>query len=227
MLKTIWEERMPTKLDLEVAAAAKKVIFELCSVRKGESLLVTVDSAGSFRVAEEIAKAGETAGAKVMLAWHSTPVGVGKVGEKFLPDPLKSAIPATDVWIEVNNQWMGYSTPYENALVPPNRVRYLCLDGLDEERIVRLIGKVNLQEQEAFQNKIVDLTKRSRKMRVTSPAGTNVSFENDPKRPVHQRAVVPYTWRAFSFRSDRLGSDREDHQRRNCLRWVVLRRRPG
>lgn len=175
---------MPTMLDLEVAVAAQKVVRELCAVKKSETLLITVDSAGSFRVAEEIAKAGETAGAKVMLAWHSTPTGVGKVGEKFLPDSLKAAIPETDVWIEINNQWMGYSTPYENALVPPKRVRYLCLDGLDEERIVRLIGKIDLQAQDAFQNKIVELTKRSNKMQITNPSGTNVSFENDPNRPV-------------------------------------------
>lgn len=175
---------MPTRLDLEVAEAAQKVVREICRLKAGESLLVTVDSAGSFHVAEEIAKAGESVGARVMLAWHSTPIGVGKVGEKYLPDSLKAAIPQTDVWIEVNNQWMGYSTPYEIALVPPQRVRYLCLDGLDEERIVRLIGKVDLEAQDAFQRKMVELTKQAKKMRITTPAGTDVSFENDPERPV-------------------------------------------
>jgi 2,5-dihydroxypyridine 5,6-dioxygenase len=175
---------MPTSLDLEVAVASHKVVRDLCAVKVGESLLVTVDSAGSFRIAEEVAKAGEVAGAKVMLAWHSTPVGVGKVGEKYLPDALLAAIPNTDVWIEVNNQWLGYSTPYENALVPPRRVRYLCLDGLNEERIVRLIGKVDLRAQDAFQRKVLELTKQARMMRITTPAGTNVSFENDLKRPV-------------------------------------------
>ena len=175
---------MPAWLDLEVAVAAHKVVNQLCAVKTGENLLVTVDSAGSFRIAEQIARAGEMAGAKVMLAWHSTPVGVGKVGEKYLPDALHAAIPETDVWIEVNHQWLGYSTPYENALVPPRRVRYLCLDGLNEERIVRLIGKIDLAAQDAFQSKVVELTKQAREMRITTPAGTNVSFENDPDRPV-------------------------------------------
>jgi 2,5-dihydroxypyridine 5,6-dioxygenase len=175
---------MPTSLDLEVAVAAHKVVCELCAVKVGESLLITVDSAGSFRVAEEIAKAGEVIGAKVMLAWHSTPVGVGKAGERYLPDALYAAIPNTDVWIEINNQWLGYSTPYEHALVPPRRVRYLCLDGLDEERIVRLIGKVDLKAQDAFQVKVVELTKQAKSMRITTPTGTNVTFENDPERPV-------------------------------------------
>lgn len=175
---------MPTTLDLEVAVAVRKVVCELCAVQRGESLLVTVDSAGSFRLAEEIAKAAEVAGAKVMLAWHSTPTGVGKVGEKYLPDALRAAIPETDVWIEVNSQWMGYSSPYEQALVPPRRVRYLCLDGLDEQRIVRLIGQVDLRAQDAFQKEVVELTRQARRMLITTPAGTNVSLENDPQRPV-------------------------------------------
>ena len=48
---------MPTTLNLEVAVAAHKVVRDLCAVKAGESLLVTVDSAGSFQIAEEIAKA--------------------------------------------------------------------------------------------------------------------------------------------------------------------------
>ncbi len=104
---------MPSTLDLEVAQAAYKVVTELCAIQRGESLLVTIDSAGTWRIAEELAKAGEAIGAKVMVAYHSTPIGVGKVAEPYLPDSLKAAIPATDVWIEVNYQWLGYSTPYE------------------------------------------------------------------------------------------------------------------
>ncbi len=175
---------MPVRLDLELAVAAGKVVRELTALKKGESLLVTVDSAGCWRVAEEIAKAGETLGAKVMVAYHSTPVGVGKAGEPYLPDPLKAAIPETDVWIELNDQWLGYSTPYEKALVPPRRVRYLCLCGMNEERIVRCIGRVDLALQAEFQERLVDLTRRARKMRITTAAGTDVSFENSPDRPV-------------------------------------------
>jgi leucyl aminopeptidase (aminopeptidase T) len=169
---------------LEVAVAAHKVVSELAAVRRGESLLVTVDSAGSFRVAEEIAKAGEAVGARVMVAYHGTPVGVGKAGEPYLPDPLKAAIPETDVWIELNEQWLGYSTPYEKAVVPPRRVRYLCLCGMNEERIVRCIGKIDLGAQDEFQNRVVELTRRARSMRITTEAGTDIRFENDPVRPV-------------------------------------------
>jgi len=175
---------MLTTLNLELAAVAYKVVCDITAVKKGESLLITVDSAGCWTVAEELAKIAESLGAKVMVAYHSTPVGVGKVVEPYLPDSLKAAIPQTDVWLELNTQWLGYSAPYEEALVPPDRVRYLCLCGLDVERMVRFFGRLDLKAQDEFQNKVVEVTKRARKMRIATPAGTDVSFENDPKRPV-------------------------------------------
>ncbi len=174
---------MPNTLDLELGAVAYKVVRDITAVKQGESVLITVDSAGSWTVAEELAKAAESLGAKVMVAYHSTPVGVGKVAEPYLPDSLKAAIPNTDVWLELNWQWLGYSSPYEQALVPPNRVRYMCLCGLDVERMVRFFN-VDLEAQDAFQKKVVELTKRAREMHITTPAGTDVRFENDPRRPV-------------------------------------------
>ncbi|MGQ9626601.1 MAG: leucyl aminopeptidase [Anaerolineae bacterium] len=174
---------MPVTLDLELGVAAYKVVRDLLKIKKGESLLITIDSVGHWRLAEETAKAGEALGAKVMVAWHSTPPGYGKVGDPYLPDSLKAAIPQTDAWVEYNNQWLLYSTPWEKALSTPDRVRYLFLGGLDEEQIVRCVGKVDLELQDAFQTTLVNLTKKAKKMRITTPAGTDVSFENGD-RPV-------------------------------------------
>jgi leucyl aminopeptidase (aminopeptidase T) len=175
---------MPENLDLELGAAAYKVVRDITDVKQGESVLITIDSAGSWKVAEELAKAAEALGAKVMVGYHSTPVGVGKVAEPHLPDSLKAAIPATDVWLELNAQWLGYSSTYEEALVPPNRTRYLCLCGLNVERMVRFFGSVDLKLLDEFQRKVVELTKQAKEMHITTPGGTDVRFENDPRRPV-------------------------------------------
>lgn len=174
---------MPVAYDLELARAAYVIVNEMVKVRPGESVLITIDSANEWRVAEETAKAAEAAGAKVMVAWHSTPDGYGKVADPRLPDGLKAAIPATDAWIEFNKQWLLYSTPWEVAM-ENNRTRNLFLGGLDTDRVVRCIGKINMAAQTEFQNKIVAMTKAAKAMRVTTPAGTDVSFQNDPKRPV-------------------------------------------
>lgn len=168
---------------LEVAKAAYIVVKELCRVKKGESVLITVDSAMDFKPVEETAKTAEALGAKIMVAWHTTPKGYGKIADEQLPEPLKAAIPATDVWIEYNNQWLLYNTAWTQAMAN-NRTRYLFLGGLDRERITRCIAHVDIELQERFQNKVVELTKKARKMRITTPAGTDVSFLNVPERPV-------------------------------------------
>lgn len=179
---------MPYLLDLELAKAAHIVINKLCKVKSGESVLITVDGPQEWRVVEELAKAAQVADAKVMVAWHSTPHGYGKFGDPYLPEPLKSAIPNTDVWIELNNQWLLYSTPWEiamkTAVEGKGRVRYLFLGGLNVDQIVRCIGKVDIDTQARFQNIIVEMTRKAKHMRITSPAGSDVTFENDPKRPV-------------------------------------------
>ena len=175
---------MPTTLDLEIGAAAYKVARDLTGLKKGESFLITIDSMGYWRLAEETAKAAEALGAKVMVAYHTTPPGYGKVGDPYLPDSLKAAIPETDVWVEYNNQWLLYSSPWEQALTNPKRVRYLFLGGLNEDQFVRCVGKVDLNLQREFQTILVNLTLSGKKMRITNSAGTDVSFENVAGRPV-------------------------------------------
>ncbi|TKJ46213.1 leucyl aminopeptidase [Candidatus Aerophobetes bacterium Ae_b3b] len=183
---------MPERFELELGKASYIVAHEMCRIKKGESVILTVDSAMYFKPVVEVAKAAEAAGGKVMVAWHTTPNGYGKVADPQLPESLKKAIPAADVWIEFNNQWLLYSTPWIEAM-SNERTRYLFLGGLDPERITRCIAKLDMDLQEKFQNKVVELTKKASKMRVTTPAGTDVSFENVHERPITNelRADVP------------------------------------
>ncbi len=174
---------MPEMLELEMGKAGYIVVNEMCRVKKGESVIVTVDSAMDIKPVMEVAKAAEAAGGKVLVAYHSTPSGYGKVADPQLPESLKKAIPAADVWVEFNNQWLLYSTPWIEAM-SNGRTRYLFLGGLDPERITRCITKLDMNLQEKFQNKVVELTHNASEMRVTTPAGTDISFENVKKRPI-------------------------------------------
>ncbi len=178
--------------EFELGKAAYTIAFQMCRIRRGESVLITADSVMDFKVAADVAKACEAAGGKVMVAWHSTPAGYGKVADPQLPESLKRAIPAADVWIELNNQWLLYSTPWIEAM-SNGRTRYLFLGGLDPARIARCISRLDMDLQEEFQNKVVELTHKARRMRITAPAGTDVSFENVPERPITNelRADVP------------------------------------
>ncbi len=173
---------MPTMKDLELFQAAYKTVKEILRAKPGENLLITIDSVSDFRVAEEMAKAGQALGAKVMVAWHTTPKGYGKATDPYLPRPLFAACPEADAWIELNNQWLLYGTAWERA-VTNGRTRNLMLGGLSTDQLIRCIGEVNIDAQIAFQDKVVALTRQAKRMKIENAAGTRVEFENDPARP--------------------------------------------
>lgn len=171
-------------LEMELTKSAYKLMHDMCQVKKGESVLITIDSVADFHVAEEIAKISDALGAKTMLAWHSTPKGYGALTMEYLPDPLLACADKTDVWIEMNDQWLLYSPLWDKA-ISNGRTRQVMLGGLGIERIVRNIGLVDIPLQKEFQTRLASLTKQGKKMRITNEAGTDVSFENDPSRPVN------------------------------------------
>jgi 2,5-dihydroxypyridine 5,6-dioxygenase len=173
---------MPTIADLELFKAAYITVKEILRVKAGENLLITIDSISDFRVAEEMAKAGEALGAKVMVAWHTTPKGYGQATDPYLPAPLVAACPEADAWIELNNQWLLYGTSWQRA-VTNGRTRNLMLGGLSTEQLIRCIGEVDIDAQIAFQEKVVEISKNARRMTMTNKAGTDIEFENDPSRP--------------------------------------------
>ena len=175
---------MPDYLELELAKAADVVVRELFKLKPGESFLITADTKSDWRAVEATARAAQAADAKVAVIWHTTPPGYGKVGDPYLPDSLKAAIPNSDAWVEFNYEWLLYSTPWDEAMKPGGRTRYLCLVGMNTPMMVRCIGQVNLPLLTEFQKKVTDMTSKAKKMRMTTPAGTDLSFENDPKRPI-------------------------------------------
>jgi 2,5-dihydroxypyridine 5,6-dioxygenase len=129
-------------------------------------------------------------GAKPLVAWYSMPPGVGKAADPYIPlNSLKSLLSSADVWIELNKAWLLYSTPYEEAL-KKGKVRYMCLVGMDTNMAVRTIGRVNVKLLYEFQRKLAEITRRAKHMRITSPAGMDVEFENDPNRPIFTEGEV-------------------------------------
>ncbi|HWR62304.1 MAG TPA: leucyl aminopeptidase [Clostridia bacterium] len=174
---------MPGMYSLELGKAGYIIAKDMCRIQPEESVLITVDSIMDFSPVEAVAQAAEALGAKVMVAWHSTPSGYGKVADKRMSESLKVAITSADVWIEFNNQWLLYSTPWTEAM-GNGRTRYLFLGGLNAAQITRCIANLNMDLQSQFQNKVVELTAKAKKMRITSPGGTDVSFENDQSRPI-------------------------------------------
>jgi len=171
--------------EYEIGKAADILCRELFKLKSGETFAITADTESDARVVEAVARAAFAVGAKPMVIWLASPLGVGKAADPMLPvKALSAALKESDAWVEFNNQWLLYSTPYEIATRENKNLRYLCLVGMNADMMTRCLGRVDYPNLKVFEETITDMTKKARHMKLTTPAGTNVEFDNDPTRPM-------------------------------------------
>ena len=153
-------------------------------VKEGETVAITCDTESDWEFAAEVERAAMALGSRPILVRNKAPPHVGRAAEPFLPlDSLTGVVANSDVWVELNGKWLLYSAVYEEAM-RRKRTRYICLVGMNRDMAVRCIGDVNVPAVLRFQRALQEITKSSRSMHYTTPAGSDVMFENDPGRPV-------------------------------------------
>lgn len=176
---------MPEFYEYELEKAARSIIEDSLKLKEDETLIITADTESDERVVDATAAAAFSVGAKPLVIWNPAPLGVGKDADPMLPvDALSAVLKEADAWIEYNNKWLLYSTPWERATDENENLRYLCLVSSDVGMMVRMVGRVDRELLEEFMTKVTELTKQAEKMKVTTPAGTDLEFKNNPKYPV-------------------------------------------
>lgn len=181
--------------EIELANAARILIEDMFKIKKGETFIITADTETNERVVNATAQAVYAGGGKPMVIWIAAPNGVGKAADPDLPiDALSEALRNADAWIEYNNKWLLYSTPFERAFKDNDRLRYMNLVGMNEDMMVRLIGRVDTTLLKEFMIKAKDMTIAAKNIKITTPAGTDIEFENNPSHPFscdYGKADVP------------------------------------
>ncbi|GAB4118207.1 MAG: aminopeptidase [Candidatus Caldatribacteriota bacterium] len=171
--------------EYELGKATKILCEELFKLKSGETFIITADTESDKRVVDATARAAFACDAKPMVIYTAYPLGVGKAADKLLPvEALSAALTEADAWVEFNNGWLLYSTPYDIATAKNPKLRYLNACGMDVDMMVRLIGRVDFPILEEFMSYLLEITMKTKHMKVTTPAGTNVEFDNDPDNPV-------------------------------------------
>jgi leucyl aminopeptidase (aminopeptidase T) len=167
--------------DLELAKAADKLVRErtLLGLEAGESLLICADTQTDRRVVESTARAAHVSGVKVATIWYAAPPDVGE--KAVVPRPVAAAMASTDVMVEFSKKYLLFSESWRTAI--ERGVRYLGLWGMDADMAVRLVGNVNWPKLIKFGEKLAEVSKKVNTMRITSPAGTDVTFRLDAARP--------------------------------------------
>ncbi|MBK5262417.1 MAG: aminopeptidase [Peptostreptococcaceae bacterium] len=169
--------------EYELGKAAIKLLRDNFKLKKGETVCITADTESNMDVVIATAQAAYTLGGKPLVMTVASPRGVGKAADIDLPcESLTAALKETDIWIEYNNEWLLYSTPFDNAVAANAKLRYMCLVGMNADLMIRNIGRVKNKELGIFLRKAEEISKAAKIMRVTTPAGCDLTFENMPGR---------------------------------------------
>ncbi|MBI5838859.1 MAG: aminopeptidase [Chloroflexi bacterium] len=170
----------------ELVKAARILADDMLAFQPEETVVITADTQSDMRVVHAVAAAAHSVGAKPMVIHLVAPLGVAKAADPFLPvESLTAALTHADAWIELNQQWLLYSTPYERALAVNKKLRYMCLVGMDVDMMVRLIGRIDASLLSQFMKKVTDMTQRARAMRIITPAGNDLTFNLVASRQVY------------------------------------------
>jgi len=167
--------------EYELGKACDILINELFKLKPGESFVITADTESDERVVNASARAAFTAGANPMMIWLPTPVTEGKMADPILPiESLAGALKGADVWFQVNNKQILDSSPAQMALKVNKNIRYLELTGATASMMIRCVGRVNYPDLKIFLRELADATRTAKHLRMTTPAGTDVAFDNIP-----------------------------------------------
>ena len=170
--------------DFELTNACLKLLKEIFDLKPGEVLAITTDTEICDKVVDATCQAAVILDAKPLVLKMPAARGCGKEGDPdFSQDALVGALKGSDAWIEYNNQWIFYSTVYDRVIEDPdNRPRYMNLVGANPDLLIRNIGQIDNELLREFIVKMEAYNKAGKHFRVTTPAGTDVEFDNVPGR---------------------------------------------
>ncbi|MEL7568680.1 MAG: aminopeptidase [Dehalobacterium sp.] len=174
--------------EYELGKAADVLVNELFKVREGETFVITADSKSDERVVNATARSIFAAGGKPMIIWTATPYGPGKQTDDFLPsESIRAALLKADCWIEYNTMYLLYSETYEIVAKNNKNLRFLCLPAMHTDVFVRLFARTDHAALKALLDAVVEKIKKAKHVRITTPAGEDVEFDNHPDHPVNSR----------------------------------------
>jgi leucyl aminopeptidase (aminopeptidase T) len=169
--------------DYELSKAGDILCKDLFKLKAGEILVITADTESDMNVVKATASSAFACGAKPMVITYPSPLGVAEAADEMLPvEALVGALKGADAWVEFNNQWMLYSTPYNRAMKENKKLRYMNLVGMNPAMMVRLIGRVNYGVLSEFMDVAWNLTCNTKHFHLTTPAGGDVQFDYDAGR---------------------------------------------
>jgi len=171
---------MESSLDLERAEVSKVIIAEMIQVKQGESVAITADSGSDRKTVEALANVVAEVGGIPLTMWIPKGRGDAQIGMPDWPvKALTAALCEVDVWIEMTSTVLLYSDIWEVAMAKNEKLRYLVIGNSSIQSMKRVFTGYSVPVLGKLLNLIMDMTKQAQKIRITSPNGTDVSYETN------------------------------------------------
>jgi len=171
--------------EYELQKAADTLINNIFKIQPGETVIITCDSLSCMNVVNATVSSANAVGALPMVIKIPAPDGVGQAADPKLPiKPLTAAVSNCDVWIEFNQKWLLYSTPYQRAISANKKLRYMCLVEFTEPVFIRTMCDIDTEKLTLFMNKVAEMNRNAKEIHMTTPAGTDVTFMTDDRHVV-------------------------------------------
>ncbi len=178
----------------KLARAADVLTRDMMCIEAGESVLITTDTGTDVVGVQAIQDAAYRLGAKVASITLAPPVPFqGGLADEYLPDHVKAATGACDVWIDLCMPYLAGSKAFDDAM-EKNRTRYFLGADVGADEMVRLMGGADLDGMFQLGDAFGGLLTQSagKECRITNAHGTDVGFTlGKPEGFAFARATEP------------------------------------
>jgi 2,5-dihydroxypyridine 5,6-dioxygenase len=161
----------------DVQRAASVLVRDMLRLKKGETVIVYGDPSADASVVRATVDAVEERGGVPLEVWYRIK---GPPGTEP-PAPFAEAMRKADVLVEFARTYLITTRAFQRAMDAGTRA--LCLTGMDADMMMRCVGNVSLPALKTFGVTLQRMTQRAKEAHVTSPGGTDLTFELG-KRPI-------------------------------------------
>jgi leucyl aminopeptidase (aminopeptidase T) len=158
--------------------AVDTLVRKSFAVREGEGVLLTADTRTDTALLDAVARGVLRAGGRPTITISPLLPFQGGLSDPYVPEHLKAAMAASDVWLDFCFPYHAGSGAHSEAMAK-KRVRYSLLAMPNLESFERLFGGLDWEALIEFNVAFSEFVQASagKKVRFTCPLGTDVSFE--------------------------------------------------
>lgn len=162
---------------IETHRAADVLVQDYMAVKRGESVLITADTATDPKAVDAVFRSAHAAGAKPAVVTIPQLPFQGGLADPYIPPVLAAAIGDCDVWIDLTFPYLAGAHVHDEAM-KAKRVRYLLGGDMGSGGIERLFGDIDLDRYFAalrpYERMLTEC--EGKRIRITDALGTDVSF---------------------------------------------------